>query len=99
MLAHGEACKFFCTTNLWAIECKVACPVIKLQFFGVDLFDRELSCLLYQQVSHTAFCHLQEGENPETAGRTLFGSGLLTAVCGAAAGLCTAPVRTGSHAG
>lgn len=97
----GSNAKVVCTANLWAIEPKVACPVIKLLF--LPWFRLTASCLATSDISryaHAARRDLCEGENPGTAGRSPFALGPLTAavdgpeqVCAAAASGLQQPHR------
>lgn len=72
--------KVVCTTNLRAIEPKVACPIIKLLFLlWICLTESCLAASDFSGYAHAAFCDLRKGENPGTTGRNPFESGPLTA--------------------
>lgn len=89
--SRGRSVEVFCTTNLWAVEPKVACPVIKLPFLVWICLTE--SCLATCDFSRYLTLPLAICRKEKMLGQ-LFGSGLLTALWWAAAGLCMAPFRT-----
>lgn len=79
------------TTNLQAIEPKVACPVIKFLFLlWIRLADSSLATSHFSRFAHTAFCDLHKGGNPARAGRNSLALGPLTV---AGVGQCSSYIR------
>lgn len=83
--------KVVCTTNLQAIELKVACPVIKFLFLlWMCLAENSLATSHFSSFAHTAFCDLHEGGNRERTNRNSLALGALTA---AGVGKCSSCIR------